>query len=70
MKFAEIFYELIFKEKLDICNAFETAQNTLKANSDSLIADEHNKFILIKPKNSHKCSVLGPYPTGKIEEIN
>lgn len=69
--FSESFYELLFKEKLTICQAFELAKDMLGSNQNRMMAKEAEKLMMIRhsDKGKHECTVLGPFPSGLVENL-
>ena len=70
--FSKQFYELLFKGQISICEAFKTAKELTKNSNDTIISENAWLFKLLgghTQKDIKKCEILGPYPTGKIEEI-
>jgi len=61
--FSRNFYELLFKGKLSICEAFLKAKNMIRHHHDDQIKEEADKFYIFRPE-PHSCEILGPYPTG------
>jgi len=69
--FSESFYELLFKEKLTICQAFDLAKELLGSNQNRTLAKEAEKLMIIRhsEKGKHECKVLGPFPSGNVEDL-
>jgi hypothetical protein len=70
--FSENFYELLFKESLTVCEAFNIAKKTVKHHTDPEVQQESYKFSILTQKDrldKHVCAILGPFPDGKVEQL-
>ena len=67
--FSENFYELLFKERLSVCEAFKLAKQIVKKHTDPDVRLESQKFSILTQNSgsNHTCSILGPFPDGKVE---
>jgi hypothetical protein len=67
--FSQNFYELLFKETLTVCMAFDQAKKMLEAHPNPALKLEAPKFIIFRKTQigeKHECKILGPFPTGHV----